>query len=370
MPRSASVSESRAADSAGFAVPAELVPVEPLRVQCLAEFKRGFVPPEDIVADMLRRGWLYALTGPTGHAKTAIAALLSLCVAAGRDFAGRMCEPGRVLYLAGENPDDVRARFIVQGEQSQFDDSVVGDRVHVIDARFTLNHRLTELVEILDSSFDDPFTLLIVDTDAAYAGSDDENDNAERVRHALNLRRLTRSKSRPTVVDLCHPTKNASNENLLPRGGGAFIAEIDGNFGIWRDGDTAQVFVAGKHRGPPFAPLKFRIREGASDCLRDRRGRQMRVPYVEALDDAGAAEQEQGEVEKRLALLRAIRRLPGASLAVLATECGWRFQNGEPDKSKVQRAIAQLKSADAIERDEVSGQWKLLPNGESVLRGL
>jgi hypothetical protein len=33
----------------------------------------------------------------------------------------------------------------------------------------------------------------------------------------------------PCVLVACHPPKNAGDDNLLPRGGGAFIAEMDGN---------------------------------------------------------------------------------------------------------------------------------------------
>jgi hypothetical protein len=33
----------------------------------------------------------------------------------------------------------------------------------------------------------------------------------------------------PTVLVTCHPVKNPNPENLLPRGGGSFVAEMDGN---------------------------------------------------------------------------------------------------------------------------------------------
>jgi len=43
------------------------------------------------------------------------------------------------------------------------------------------------------------------------------------------MRSLTELQGGPTVLVLCHPTKNATADNLIPRGGGSFIAEIDGN---------------------------------------------------------------------------------------------------------------------------------------------
>ena len=41
-----------------------------------AEFLAGFVPPDYLVDGVLQRGYVYSLTGQTGHAKTAIALLL------------------------------------------------------------------------------------------------------------------------------------------------------------------------------------------------------------------------------------------------------------------------------------------------------
>jgi hypothetical protein len=43
------------------------------------------------------------------------------------------------------------------------------------------------------------------------------------------MRSLTDLRGKPTVLVLCHPVKSATNDNLAPRGGGSFVAEIDGN---------------------------------------------------------------------------------------------------------------------------------------------
>ena len=43
-------------------------------------------------------------------------------------------------------------------------------------------------------------------------------------------RTLTTLPGGPCVLVLCHPIKHVSEpEQLLPRGGGAFLAEVDGN---------------------------------------------------------------------------------------------------------------------------------------------
>ena len=55
---------------------------------------------------------------------------------------------------------------------------------------------------------------------------------------------------RPTVVVTCHPTKNPSMDNLLPRGGGAFLNEMDGNIVAIKNEPTVTVTWHGKFRGP------------------------------------------------------------------------------------------------------------------------
>ena len=80
-----------------------------------------------------------------------------------------------------------------------------------------------------------PFSLLIVDTSATYYFGDDENDNVALGNHARMLRTFVNLPGGPTVLVTCHPTKTPNMDNLLPRGGGAFLAEVDGNLVCIKD---------------------------------------------------------------------------------------------------------------------------------------
>ena len=71
--------------------------------------------------------------------------------------------------------------------------------------------------------------LIVVDTSAAYFEGDNENDYKEQGEHVRRFRSLTTMPGGPCILVACHPPKNAGDDNLLPRGGGAFIAEMDGN---------------------------------------------------------------------------------------------------------------------------------------------
>jgi hypothetical protein len=70
---------------------------------------------------------------------------------------------------------------------------------------------------------------------------------------------LTTLPGGPCVLALCHPIKHVIDPNqLLPRGGGAFLNEVDGNLSAWkRDEDIVELHHTGKLRGPGFEPISF-----------------------------------------------------------------------------------------------------------------
>src|SRR5262249_26049301 len=89
-------------------------------IKSSAEFITGFVPPDYVVEGLLQQGFLYSLTGQTGSGKTAITLRLAASIALGQLFAGRETKKLRALYLAAENPDDVRMRWIALAQHMGF----------------------------------------------------------------------------------------------------------------------------------------------------------------------------------------------------------------------------------------------------------
>ena len=191
-----------------------------------AKFVEGFVPPDYVIFGLLQRRFLYSLTGKTGAGKTAILLLIAAHVAEARKIIDRDVEQGRVLYLAGENADDVRMRWIALAQQMGFDLDTID--VHFIPGVFKISEMRDRIrAEIKQIG---PVSLIIVDTAAAYFEGDDENYNTQFGDHARRtLRPLTTMPGEPCVIVACHPVKNASDDNLIPRGGGAFLNEMDGN---------------------------------------------------------------------------------------------------------------------------------------------
>jgi len=75
-------------------------------------FIEGFTPPDYLVDGILQRRFIYSMTGRTGEGKTTVCLRIAAHVAESLILNGCAVCGGRVLYLAGENPDDIRMRWI------------------------------------------------------------------------------------------------------------------------------------------------------------------------------------------------------------------------------------------------------------------
>ena len=90
---------------------------------------------------------------------------------------------------------------------------------------------------------------------------------------------------------LCHPTKGASRGNLLPRGGGAFLNELDGNLANWSHspGEVTELHWCGKIRGPDFAALGYRLRQVPTG-LTDKKDRPEMTIIAEPMSEEAVAD--------------------------------------------------------------------------------
>jgi hypothetical protein len=132
-----------------------------------------------------------------------------------------------------------------------------------------------------------PFDLVIIDTSAAYFQGDDENNNVQAGAHARMIRSFVSLPGGPTIIVTCH-SKTPDMSNLLPRGGGAFVAEMDGNLVCLRQpmsNPIVELYWQGKFRGPDFAPLLFRLRQSSSEKLRDTDGDPVWTVTAEPITD-------------------------------------------------------------------------------------
>jgi hypothetical protein len=271
-------------------------------------------------------------------------------------------EQGNVLYLAGENPHDVRKRWVRLCQSMKLDADKA--EAYFIDGVLPISKLRAQLIAAANKR--GPFALVVIDTFAAYFEGDEENANVEMARTARLMRSLSAILGNPTVLILCHPVKNANLDNLVPRGGGAFLAEIDGNFVCTKqDGDIVNFHWQVKLRGGDFAPIPFKIEVSALDNLKTKKGKAVYTVTARPID---AKEREQNEDLSRIRqneLLGAMKREPGASLTELAKALGWAYKSGEPNKTLTNRTMQELAARNLVKKVE-GGNWGLTSAGKKV----
>jgi hypothetical protein len=336
----------------------------------LAEFLAKFVPPNYLVESLLQRGFFYALTGMTGGGKTAVAILLAVVVAIrkpGQKFGPHVVKHGRVVYIAAENETDVQMRFpplLTRFSVEANDlDILVIDRVFDLEKDFAHVER-----EIRNFGHAD---LVIVDTSPRLFTGSDVNDDKQMLDHAVRVRGLTRLPGRPCVVALGHPIKHAkAPTDLLPKGGGAYLNESDGNLTLWKhDGHFTDLHWTGKFRGPEFAPITFRLDVAYSNANVDKEGKLLPTVTATYVTEAEVEAVEVGAAQQEDQLLAAVHSNPRGSLADWATTCGWfhvRGNDRQPNKQLAQRVADRLVKAKLIAKQ--NRDYVLTKTGKEALK--
>jgi RecA-family ATPase len=330
-------------------------------------FMATFTQPDYLVDGIIQRGRLMALTSMTGHGKTAVALYLAAMIATGQNIGNLEVVQGEVVILAGENPDDLCGRFHAACQFYGIDPA--GLPIRVMPGNFPMSAEAAEsLKQTLDKA-ERPAALIIGDTAAAYFDGDDDNHNVQMGAYARNLRVLTGCKGNPAVLVLSHPTKSADHEHLLPRGGGAFLNELDANLCLWSatQGEATTLHWQGKIRGADFQQVNFSLKQVKIDGLADAKGR----PFISIVATLQTAEQAEGATQQALSeentVLEWLRRQPGITVRNIATNAGWVSEKGVASTSKVHRLLKNL-NRDKLARNW-RGKWIITDSGKTELDG-
>jgi len=312
------------------------------------DFVKGFTPPDYLIDPILQRRFFYSLTGVTGAGKTTIMLRISAHVALTIDIGHHELDRGTVLYLAGENPDDIRMRWIALTHCMQFDVNEVP--VNFIPGVFSITEmmaRIRQEVQALKG-----VSLVAVDTSAAYFLGEEENSNPQLSEHARMLRELATLPGGPAVLVGRHPVKNAGNDNLIPRGGGSFIAEVDGNLALTKRDKIVDLHWQGKFRGPDFEPIGFELITATAPQLVDSKGRIISTVVCEPLSEEkrqGIKADARKDEDAVLTLL-----LQGGGTGTYAETCktlGWIDGKGNPQKYRLSRIFKKLKAGKLVSSD-------------------
>jgi hypothetical protein len=323
----------------------------------------NFKPPDYLIEGLLQRRFLYGLTAQTNAGKTSVALRLALHVAIGLPLGDREIEQGKVLFFAGENPDDVTMRWIKLCEETNTDPET--DQVFWVSGIYSIK----KLRKVIDTQTKKcgPFALVVIDSAAAYFEGEEENSNTQLGAYARMLRTLVEISGGPTILVICHPVKNADPDNLVPRGGSAFVNEIDGNLVLKIVSEAPKVVDLHwqvKFRGPEFSPIPFMIIAGYSKQIKDSKGRQISTVYAKPLSATERAATEGRGQANQDKLLIAMKDHNGASLAELAKYCGWFYKSGDPNKTFTNQTMHDLEARGLVRQD--GRHWKLTKAGLAV----
>jgi hypothetical protein len=329
--------------------------------QTSAQFVADFVPPDYLLDGVLQRRFLYSFTGRTGAGKTAVVLLLAASVALGRKIGDLEVAPGRVFYFCGENPDDVRMRWIALAQQMDFDIDTIN--VDFFPGRFRFSERYQTI--LADAQDVGGVVLVIIDTSQAYFEGDEPNNNKQQGEHAQRLRTLAELEGGPCVLVNCHPVKNAAADNLIPYGGGAFLNEVDGNLTCSISNTAIEVGWQGKFRGPDFETLAFKVRSVTHERLKTAKGRLIPTVIAEHLSEIAQEEITKVARSHEDQLLAEIERDGHGSWSDIARRCGWLLKTGKPHKTMVRRALDTLKAQKLIAPDRDG--WALTEKGRKAL---
>jgi hypothetical protein len=347
-----------------------VVPAAPLPdlIKTSAEFVAGFKPPDYLLDGIFQLAYCYSMTAQTGIGKTVVAMRLTAHVSTGRALCGRDVTKGSVIYFAGENPTDIRMRWLAVCRDMNIDAAIVD--VHFIDGAMPLSQVAERITaEVVRKALRPAF--VVVDTSAAYNEGDDENSNTQAGEHARRLRSLTALPGGPCVLILCHPTKRAAEDDLQPRGGGAFIAEVDGNIALQKRDSLIVANAQGKFRGSTEWSLRFELQVIRDHpLLKDTRGRQIPTIIARPVDESAATALESSGERDEDTVLRAVpaRAEGGMTPTDIARKLRWFIKNDpkQPAHLKVKRTLEALKGNKLTEIARTN-RWRLTAKGELEL---
>jgi hypothetical protein len=245
-----------------------------------------------------------------------------------------------------------------------FDPKNVG--VHWVEGKLSISKLMKRIVA--ESEAVGGFVLIVVDSSAIYFEGDDENDSPQATEHSEMMRRLIKSiPGRPCLIMNCNPAKNASDDDLVPRGSSGLFGAVDGNFECPRvPGYATMRRHRYKFRGAEFDPLRFALSETTTEKVRDSDGEMIPVVVAKAVTAQAYDKQQTVRRSEERRVLDYLAKHPGASYAVIAEAFDWKRRDGETLKrTKVQKIVDKLEDDGLVTK--TLGKCKVSAKGKKAL---
>lgn len=308
----------------------------PLGALAINSFVKEYQCLDYIVDGILEEGRLYSLTAPSGTGKTAVALNLAEKIALGKPFGQQECKRSGVLFLAGENPSDVRVRVMASIERN---DALKSAPIYFIKNAFDIEQNHDNILKMLDLHPD--IRVVMVDTLQAFYQGDDSNSNTQMVAFARALRKI--AETGVVVIVMAHPTKSPTKERNEPYGGGSFVNEIDGNLALWKNEDgTIDFYWCKKFRGH-FEPFQIELKRVEVKTATNSKGIPAITVIANTIGEDRAKEMFVDSIKNETKVLRVYAELDGKHISYsdIARRLGWVVED-KPEKVKVSRCVEKL----------------------------
>lgn len=325
------------------------------------DFIDEYEPISYTLEGILPSGVFYFLTARRSTGKTAFLMSCMFAVALGRrEIIGiEAVTQGHVAYLAFENPADIRMKLAVCAAEFHASKEDLNARITIIDARMLPEDIFDQLtVAAMEKG---PLQAVFYDTFQAGFIGKDFNDNAEVLKFAVRLRRLSTILGKPSLLVAAHPTKNAGEDNLVPYGGGSVMNECDGNLTLWRDSGTQIIKLHWERvRGPEFEPHFYKIEKKTCSKIIDVQGQLIALPVCVPIGDDAVEAEKEDKGKASVALLTAIASIPRGTQRIWARVCGC----SQPTVSAMLKKLEQSKHIQV----NAGGQHELTAKGRKELK--
>ncbi|MFT2692687.1 AAA family ATPase [Clavibacter zhangzhiyongii] len=250
-------------------------------------------PVEPLVADVLDRGTLAMLYGPSGLGKSTLALDLALCVATGEPWRGkRTTRRSRVLYLYAEGVAGLRQRVVAW--ETAWGASPSEKRFAAFPAALDLSDAaaVEEAAAVVTARKVD---FLIIDTLNASAGALEENSSTAMGQLVAAAKRLVADRPSATVLLIHHSGKDGKL-----RGSSALFAACDTVLAVAGEPGSWSLTAEKRKDGPTETIGLFKLKPAHGSVIVEGRMQ----------DDA---EERVVSTEKALALFRAAFSATGAT---------------------------------------------------------
>jgi DNA-binding PadR family transcriptional regulator len=159
---------------------------------------------------------------------------------------------------------------------------------------------------------------------------------------------------------------------MLPRGGGAFVNEMDGNLACIKKDDLTVISQHGKYRDVYFHPITFLRSVKQSERLKTASGDMVWsvICHVATPQEEANHEFEMGTQDRQV--LEVLAGNSTMTQRAIADRLFWILGNGEPDHPKVGRVLKRLKKAKLIDENNILtelGRERLKENKQNGANG-